>query len=275
MVRLIISLALLPILLLGQEEIARVRTVYSSQRVINGHSAEVLHKNNLSFDIGHRFGFLNGGVSSLWGLDDYANIRLGLQYGITEKLSVGVGRSRLDKVYDGFVKYQLLRQSRGSNAMPLTATIFAGGFIKTADLPEIVAAYDIYAHKMSYTTQLILSRQFYKKINIQVSPTYIHRNLVAAEADPNSAFALGVGGEIKLTRTIYLSGEYYWQQEKIEDQFDSFAVGVNFNNIAHQFQLFFGNSLSMNEYAFIKENNRSFFQGDIRFGFNIVRIFQF
>ena len=68
---------------------------FNGTRVINGQSVETKGKGELEFIFSHRFGRLNSGSYNFWGLDD-AFVRLGLEYGITDRLGAGLGRSSTD-----------------------------------------------------------------------------------------------------------------------------------------------------------------------------------
>ncbi|MFB0945531.1 MAG: DUF5777 family beta-barrel protein [Spirosomataceae bacterium] len=104
-----------------------VTAIFKSTRVINGYSNETIAAKHLDFRASHRFGTLNSGYKELWGLDQ-ARIRIGLEYGITDKLMVGVGRSSYLKEYDYFAKYKLLKQKTGSWINPVSITVAGGGF---------------------------------------------------------------------------------------------------------------------------------------------------
>src|SRR3954471_8813132 len=82
-----------------------VRNAFKSSRVINGHSMEFIGKGVLDVRILHRFGELNSGANNLFGLDE-ANMRLGFDYGLSNRLTVGVGRSTAGKELDGFLKFR-------------------------------------------------------------------------------------------------------------------------------------------------------------------------
>ena len=112
--------------LLGSEEETTEFTyaTFKTTRVINSHSVEQPANGVLLFLIQHRFGKLNTGLYELFGLDQ-ATIRLGLEYGVNDRLSIGVGRSSYRKTYDGFIKYKVLRQSTGMRKMPLSLSYYA------------------------------------------------------------------------------------------------------------------------------------------------------
>src|SRR5450432_2038355 len=65
---------------------------FKTTRLIDGHSVENVGKGVMDVKISHRFGTLNSGGYQLFGLDN-ATMRMGLDYGITRNLMVGIGRS--------------------------------------------------------------------------------------------------------------------------------------------------------------------------------------
>jgi len=67
-------------------EIILINNTFKGTRLINGQTVEVRDRGVLEFMIMHRFGRLNSGAYEFFGLDN-ANIRLGLNYSLTDKLS--------------------------------------------------------------------------------------------------------------------------------------------------------------------------------------------
>src|SRR5688572_31830332 len=87
--------------LLGREETTEYSAAsFKTNRVINLHSLENTSYGILDVKISHRFGTLNGGAYELFGLD-IADIRIGLDYGISDRLTIGAGRSSYQKTFDG------------------------------------------------------------------------------------------------------------------------------------------------------------------------------
>lgn len=242
---------------------------FKSTRLINGHSIETRTQQVLEFVISHRFGRVNSGVDELFGLDA-STIRFGLEYGITNDLNVGVGRSSFNKVYDGFVKYKILKQS---NSSPITITGLITAATQTLDFPDNGANFES-KHRWAYTYQALLARKFSSDFSLQVMPTLVHRNLVPTEQDENDLIALGVGGRYKLNQRLAINAEYYHQLSDTSDQFtNSIAIGFDIETGGHVFQLHVTNAQQMNERGFIGETTGDFFEGDIHFGFNISRVF--
>ena len=51
------------------------------------------------------------------------------------------------------------------------------------------------------------------------------------------------------------------------------SAGIDIETGGHVFQLHFSNAVGMNERAYIAQTSGDFFKGDIRFGFNLSRLF--
>lgn len=251
-----------------------VTNAFKATRVINGHAMEHLAAGVLDFRISHRFGRLNGGAYELYGLDQ-ATIRLGLDYGITNRLTVGLGRSSSKKEVDGFLKYRLLWQSTGKKAVPLSVILVSGmtvNGLKFED-PERV---NYFSSRLGYYYQVIVGRKFTERFTLQLTPTMIHRNFVEQSVNRHDVYALGAGTRFKLTKRIAMMVEYFYVFPGSQNDIDftnSLSLGFDIETGGHVFQLHFTNSLGMNERAFITETDGKWDSGDIQFGFNISRVF--
>jgi len=249
------------------------QATFKSTRIVSGQSIENPEKNDLLFVIGHRFGAVNSGLYDFFGLD-LASTRLGLEYGLTEDLGVGIGRSSYQKTIDGHLKYKLFRQSTGQKNMPVSVSIFATADINTLKPYREDIEYSL-ANRFSYVTQVLVARKFGPKFSLQLSPSYIHRNLVKNRIDPNNIFALGSGARIKLTNRVTLNAEYYHllTSQTAEDYNNSLSIGFDIETGGHVFQLHLTNSRSMIERGIISETAGRWIDGYIHFGFNIARVF--
>jgi len=260
--------------LLGEEEtIDYTNASFKTNRVINLHSLESTAKGVLDFKIGHRFGTLNGGFYELFGFDN-ASIRLGFDYGLTDALTIGIGRSGFQKTYDGFIKYKFLRQSTGKRKMPLTVGVLLTSAIQTLKWADPDRD-NFFSSRLYYTSQLIIGRKFNESFSLQLSPTMVHRNLVATNAEKNDVYALGTAARIKITKRLALNAEYIYllPDQVSSDVTNSLSVGVDIETGGHVFQLHLTNSTSMIEKGFITETTNSWSDGGIHFGFNVSRVF--
>jgi hypothetical protein len=250
-----------------------VPATFKAVMLINSHTTKLPDKGDLVLLISHRFGPFSNGFSSFWGLD-LANMRLGVEYGLTETTSLGFGRSNYKGNYDLFVKQLLLRQSTGAKNMPLTLALLGVANISSHKWPIDGRTY-LFAHRMSYTLQLMASRKFNRSISMQLMPTFIHRNLVATPADHNDILAIGVGGRVKLSNRVALTGEYHYvlPKQTATAIVNPLSVGVEIETGGHVFQLFVTNASYICDAAFISETTAKWSKGAIQFGFNISRTF--
>ena len=242
---------------------------------MNGHSIERMPAGQLDVRISHRFGTLNSGGYNFFGLDQ-SNIHLGLEYGILNWLMVGVGRSEFEKTYDGFAKFSILRQSTGAKEMPVSVSVVTSISLKTLKFPD-PSITNYFTSQLAYVTQILVARKISEGLSVQLTPSYLHRNLVATELDPNDIYALGAGARLKLTKRISLNGEYYYianpKTYMSQQIYNPLSVGFDIETGGHVFQLFFTNSLGMTEKQFIGATTGQWKKGDIHFGFNISRVF--
>ena len=260
---------------LQKEDSARtipVTATFKSTRVVNGHSVETMKKNHMDFRISHRFGAVNSGAYQFFGLDQ-ATMRLGFEYGLTDKFMVGVGRSTSQKVYDFFGKYKLVEQSTGARNIPISVTLFGGTGIATVN-KELE-----FQDKIYYTAQVLVARKFGEKFSMQLSPTWLFRNHPEVTGDEKLLLAVGIGGRYKLSKRVSLNAEYFYtarEKNTITAPYhDSMSFGVDIETGGHVFQLHFTNSLGMIEKQFIGETTGTWGKGDIHYGFNLSRTFSF
>ena len=250
-----------------------VAYAFKSSRVINGHSIEMIAKGNLDFRILHRFGLVNTGLKNMFGLDQ-ANMRMGLDYGLTNNLTIGIGRSNVNKELDAFLKFRLLRQSTGERSSPFTIVIASGATLTT--LPYTDPSRDNhFSSRMAFFGEVIVGRKFSERFSFQITPMFVHRNLVPLATDENDAFVLGLGARFKLSRRVAFVADYHPIISGIDkDIYESpLAIGFDIETGGHVFQLHFSNSQGMNEKAFITNTTEKWGNGDIRFGFNLSRMF--
>jgi opacity protein-like surface antigen len=248
---------------------------FKSTRIINGHSIERMPEGQLDFRISHRFGELNTGAYNLWGLDQ-ANIHFSLEYGITDWVMIGVGRGTYEKTYNGFLKFSLLRQSKGERNMPVSLSWFSSSAINSLKW-EGTGTLNFW-DRVSYVHQLLIARKFNERFSLELNPTFVHRNMVDTELDPNDTWALGMGARFKLTKRFSLNAEYYLIVPPINDYrstktFNPLSIGVDIETGGHVFTIMLTNSLAMIEKGFIGETTGDWGNGGIHLGFNISRVF--
>ena len=264
--------------LLDQDSVPEINyttATFKSTRIMNGHSVERMPAGQLDFRISHRFGLLSSGPYEFFGLDQ-SNVHFGLNYGITDWLMLGIGRGTYEKTFDGFAKFTFLRQSSGARVMPVSVSILSSVALKSVKWSDPERE-NYFSSRLSYVGQVLIARKISQGLSLQITPSYVHRNLVPTELDPNDLFAVGAGGRIKLTRRISFNAEYYYlanPKARMSQQiYDPLSLGFDIETGGHVFQLIFTNSLAMIEKGFIGETTGNWLKGDIHFGFNISRVF--
>lgn len=260
-------------LLGGDEEQSYTSATFKTTRIINMHSVENAAAGVMDFRISHRFGFINTGAYDLFGLDQ-ALMRIGLEYGVTSRLMVGFGRSNVNKAYDSFLKYKILRQGSGKRNIPVSVSYFASAVCNTVKWADPNRD-NYFSSRMQYTHQLLIGRKFNNDLSLQLTPTLVHKNLVPTLQDKNDILAMGFGGRYKLTQRFSVNGEYiYVLPNQISSTFyNSLSLGVDIETGGHVFQLHLTNSTSMLEPGFITESVGQWKKGGIHFGFNVSRVF--
>lgn len=246
---------------------------FMSNRIINGHSTEQMQKGGLDFRISHRFGSFKEGASELFGLDG-SNSYFSADYGITNRIMVGIGRATFNKLVTGSAKAKLLRQSTGKVNMPVTVSLYGAVAATTQKFSNKEQNND-FTSRLEYTTQLLIARKF-DKISLQLSPTFVHRNLVDTPDDPNDLFAMGVGGRYKITSVFDVSAEYFWvnRTNAEADKYNNpLSLALSYQVSHHVFQLILTNSHPIAENSVIGKTSNSWTDGDIRVGFNISTVF--
>lgn len=261
--------------LVGEEKPTkqRVKYAFKSSRVINTHSMEFINPGTMDFRILHRFGSLDQGYKNFFGLDQ-ASMRMSFDFGLLHNLMAGVGRSTFKKEVDAFVKYAPICQSTGPGSSPITVALVSG--ITIDGLPWADPTRENYfTSRLAYYNQIIIGRKFSEAFSLQVMPTLVHKNLVQLATDKNDILGLGFGGRLKLSKRMALTWDYTYVVDGLpEGYFNPLSLGLDIETGGHVFQLHVSNANGMNERAFITETTGQWGQGQIRFGFNLSRMFQ-
>jgi hypothetical protein len=262
-----------------------VKHTFEGTRVINGHSIELLRKGVLEFRVEHRFGDMggaDGGVHNLFGFDNSSDIRIAFEYGLTDKIMLGFGRSKgtgfpYRSLLDGFVKYKILAQRIGS--MPITLTALGTSSMtymkQSTDLNE-VTSFPEWQHRMAYTTQLNIARKFHERLSVSLMPTIVHRNFVKND-DVNTLFAMGGATRIGLTSKMAILLEYYhcFSDDNLRtENTNSLGIAFEWITFGHNFTINITNAKGFGETQFIPYTFEKWNKGQFRLGFAIGRKFE-
>ena len=261
-----------------------VFATFKSTRLVNLHTNEQMKAKHLDFRIQHRFQPMQIDKENVYGLYnmfgiDGAVMRLGLEYGVTDKLMIGLGRSNIGKTYDLMAKYKILQQTRGKKSMPISLNYFGNIGINTLEFSDKTRN-NFFTSRLSFVNQIIITRKFNDYLSVAISPSMVHQNLVENKSQSHDIYALGLGASIKISRSARFNFEYIPRlnarnEKKLDGTlfYDAFAFGLDIETGGHVFQLHFTNGAGLIEQQFISQNTNKLTLNTLRFGFNLSRVF--
>ena len=264
-----------------------VNGTFKSTHLINLQSNETVFKKSLDFFISHRFGAIGKSSNAtstyhnLWGFDNVSDIRIAFEYGITDRFTTGFSRSKYKENWELLGKYRLLEQTI-NNSMPISVTLFGNLALSTYqdlrfrfDQPSKKAEAE---RRLSYVTQIIIAKKFSTRLSLALHPTFIHHNFVFPP-DESNAYALGIGGRLKMTHTISAVMDYVYNFGElrkignINGYYNPLGAGIEIETGGHVFSIMFTNAYALIENEFITSTVDTWRKGGIRFSFNISRNF--
>lgn len=244
---------------------------FKGLKVVNFESTKLVAKKEFTFVVSHRFGSVENGFDSFFGLDD-AVTRLNFVYGLSDGFNISVSRSTFQKIYESSIKYRLLRQV--SNGFPFTVVSYNSILVNTAlekdNLPKLK-----FKHRLGYTFQVLISRKINTNWSFEIAPTFFHDNYVVIDNQDNSQFALGFGGRYKLGKRWSLNADYGWHLNRAKESpfRNPLSIGLDLETGGHVFQMHFTNAQAMNTNGFLGQATGNWSDGNIYFGFNLSRVF--
>lgn len=260
--------------LLGELEKQRKDTVFNTQatfktiRISIGHSVETRKKGILELSAMTRYWNTFAPTSNSF-VADKMTARFGIDYGISDRFSTGIGMATLDGILDAYLKYRLMQQ-QDSGKNPLSITLLQAASLRTNRFNNLMLS-DTFGDRLSFTSQVLIARKINKNFSLQIAPTYIHRGSASFAQDDTNHFAIGFGGRYKIGNHVSVVSEYYYLFNELESvkTFDAFVVGVNWEiaDVILQFKL--TNTRNFAEDTFITQTpvNFNFKPGYLSFGF--------
>lgn len=248
-----------------------VSAAFKGLKIVNFESTKLVAKKEFTFIVAHRFGSVENGLETFFGLDD-AVTRLNFVYGLSDCVNISVSRSSFQKIYESALKYRLYRQQE--NGFPFTIVGYNSILINTAlekdNLPKLE-----FKHRIGYTAQVLISRKFSSDFSFELAPTFFHDNYVVIDDQDNSQFALGLGGRYKLGNRWSLNADYGWHLNRSSNSpfKNPLSIGVDLETGGHVFQMHFTNAQPMNTNGFLGQGTGDWTDGNFYFGFNLSRNF--
>jgi len=287
-------LFLLPLSLFSQEDLLNdlesdaevdktVIAAFKGLKVVNFESTKLASKKDFYFVVAHRFGSVKNGFDDFFGLDN-AVTQLKFIYGFTHWLNIGIARSSFQKKYGIHAKYKLMPQE--NDGFPVTLVGYNLATINSSLEKDQYANLE-FADRITYTSQLLVSRKFNESFSLLLAPTFIHENLATRSREildngttlnydeDHNQLALGMGGRYKISPRISLNADYglHLNRNKNSNFKNPLSVGVDIETGGHVFQMHFTNAQAMFEEGYIIQGQGDWSDGDLFFGFNISRVF--
>ncbi len=275
----LVLLLLIPFLSIAQDDLLKdidsvatkqkVESAFKGLKIVNIESTKLAAKGDLYFIVAHRFGSIEDGIEGFFGLDN-AVTQIKFTYGLNNWLTVSAGRS--EQAYDFSGKYLL--HSQYENGFPFAIAGFSSiafnNTLKESNYPKME-----FKDRIIYVNQLLVSRKFTNRLSLQLAPTYLHENFVIDDNQDNSQFLIGMGGRFKFAKRWSLNVDYatHLNRSSTSPFHDPLSIGVDLETGGHVFQMHISNSQGIHEAGFLGNTPGLWENGDIFFGFNLLRVF--
>ena len=271
---------------------------FSGMRVINQYSTEMVQHGMLEFRVVHNFGDIagsEGGGRRFFGLDNSTDVQIGFAYGISDKFNIIASRAKgwgnLNQLWHAGVRWKILEQYENDHTHPIALSFYGNTVIssmeKAPEIPGVILenSFQNFGDRMSYVAQLTAGRKF-GKVSVQLSPTFVRRNLVL-EGDDKNMFALGAALRFPIKSNFHILVDYIqpFRSQKSKDFFRGnnalvnykfyapLGIGAEIETAGHIFHLNFTNAEATLENQLIPFTVKSWGRGEFRWGFNLSRLF--
>ncbi len=241
---------------------------FKALQIVTGQSTKLSAKNEWYIVVAHRFGDISKGFKDFFGLDD-ASTKLGVIYGATDWLSLSLSRETNLKTFEGGAKYSLVKQSENFPVNVVGYNIMAVNTdLSTDNYPHLQ-----FRDRLSYLTQALISRRFSDNFSLQLTPSYVHKNLYEPATEDKNQFLTGLGGRYKISKRISINAEYFVNFDNHSFYKNPLSLGMDIETGGHVFQLLFTNSQLNSDIGYLTNATGKWEKGQIFFGFNLYRVF--
>jgi hypothetical protein len=276
----ICSVVILPYFLAAQEgrlneqgsriEKESTEESFNGPVLINNQTVDKVPKREFEVSYQQRFGRIQNDAD-MFGLFSPSNLRLGLDYGIGRRISIGVGATEQKRIYDLNLKYILFRQDR-IGRMPVTIAYFgevARSGLCNDNFINAEGRYDP-LYRLSYFHELMVARKWNEQFSLQAAFTYSHFNLIETNK-VNANFGVSFLGSCKLSTKAALIADldYPVAQICLDHSKPNIGVGVEFTGSTNTVQLFVTTANNIVNDELRVENSNDLFKREFLIGFNL------
>lgn len=241
---------------------------FKALQIVTGQSTKLTAKNEWYIVVAHRFGDVSKGFKDFFGLDD-ASTKLGVIYGVTDNISLSFSRETNLKTFEGGAKYRLIKQNEN---FPVDIVGYNVMAVNT-DLSKDNYPHLKFGDRLSYLTQALISRRFNENFSLQLTPSYVHKNLYEPMIEDKDQFLTGLGGRYKISKRISINAEYFVNFDNHSFYKNPLSIGMDLETGGHVFQLLFSNSQLNSDIGYLTNASGKWEKGQIFFGFNLYRVF--
>ncbi len=273
-----------------------VRPAFESGLLFDAATTTMYSAKTLEFVLQHRFGIIDTKDDNfdLAGIYGAANIRIGLNYSLTKKLMIGAGTMKFNKMTDVQLKYKLIEQTR-SNSIPVTVVVYEvigidGSKDTKWDQNPAADGSSTYkfSNRMSYYTQLLVSRRFNDQFSLQAGGAFTHYNRVDSVYN-HDRVSVSFAGRYKFSpqMSIVLSGDFPLDIKSLYDfkkdptattviyDKPNLCAGIEIATSSHAFHIYVASAQGILPQESTMWNKNDFFNGGILIGFNMTRLWNF
>jgi len=249
-----------------------VLSTFKGTHISIGHSIETRKKNTLEVSFMSRYWNTPQESSNSFVADKMCT-RFGLDYGVTNKLTLGAGIGTPNGIIDTYAKYRLVQQRTDNTGIPFGITLLQTASYRSRVLKgKPIENRSGFGNRLAFTTQVLMARKFSRNFSFQIAPSFIHRSSSRSSLDPNNHFAIGFGPRYKVSNHVSLVSEYYYVANPLKsiETFGAFALGVNWEVSKLLLQFKMTNNQIFTEDTFITQTTRNFNtrDGNFFFGFH-------
>lgn len=269
----------------GQEKNTPVIGTFNSGIFLENQTVMMYPKKTIELVINHRFGKISDGFSELFGVYSPSNIRMAVNYSVTNKFQLGFGFTKMNKQQDLSWKYSIFEQTT-NNKIPVSVVYYGNVVL---DAREEATAFNYknytYGHRFSYFHEILIARKFCDFFSLQLAPMYAHYNVTESASDSTSVrlrrhdhFGLSALAKVTVTPTIAFFAEYDHNfttlyKRNYPEVKPNIAFGIENATASHSFQLFVTTAYDITNQRNMVYNQNDFLHSGLMIGFNITRVF--
>ncbi len=260
-----------------------VRSTFTAGMLIDNPTIMNQAGKSLELTIQHRFSSMANGITDIFGIYGSANMRMALSYGINDRVMIGFGTEKANKLQDLFWKVALLKQNR-SGSIPISISYY-GNIVTDANAKSSFYPSENsykFIHRLSYLTEVIFARKFNNVFSLQVAPQIAYINAVNAVSATDTVntvaknfnYGISFGGRAKIWDSKSIIFEYDQPLTSGTNAKPNLGLGLEIGTATHAFQVFVSNYQGLVGQRNLAYNTNDPFSGDMSknfmFGFNIT-----